>query len=84
MNWILNGLPADTYSVENAIIIHNSLRNSLIIDPQDQSIRWIKMNEKKSKIIQTRINAPDLQRQVVTCIQFGYVLVVDKVVNELN
>lgn len=32
--WSLGGLPADNFSVENAIIVANSSRYSLLIDPQ--------------------------------------------------
>lgn len=32
--WSLAGLPSDNFSVENAIIVSNSNRYSLLIDPQ--------------------------------------------------
>lgn len=32
--WSLAGLPADNFSVENGIIVTNSSRYSLLIDPQ--------------------------------------------------
>lgn len=34
--WSLCGLPSDNFSIENAIIVHNSRRFSLLIDPQGQ------------------------------------------------
>jgi dynein heavy chain 2 len=33
LTWKKEGLPADTLSMENAIIIINSQRTSLVIDP---------------------------------------------------
>jgi dynein heavy chain len=36
-NWNLSGLPNDTFSIENAIIMDNSTRYSLFIDPQNQA-----------------------------------------------
>ena len=41
-NWKIFGLPDDVTMVENAVIMKYSLRPSLIIDPQDQAIDWIK------------------------------------------
>jgi len=41
-NWVLNGLPSDGFSRENATIVYNSKRWPLLIDPQNQADRWIK------------------------------------------
>lgn len=41
-NWQLAGLPRDNLSTENAILIFNSRRWPLIIDPQGQANIWIK------------------------------------------
>jgi dynein heavy chain, axonemal len=40
--WNTEGLPSDTMSTENAVILMNSSRWPLIIDPQLQGIKWIK------------------------------------------
>ncbi len=37
----MNKLPNDNYSVDNALIINNSSRWSLMIDPQNQANEWI-------------------------------------------
>ena len=42
--WNIDGLPSDNFSVENAIIINNSRRWPLFIDPQLQANKWIKNN----------------------------------------
>ena len=41
-NWKIFGLPDDNTFVENAIIMKYSFSPSLLIDPQDQAIDWIK------------------------------------------
>lgn len=41
-NWQMAGLPRDNFSTENAILMFNSNRWPLIIDPQGQANRWIK------------------------------------------
>jgi dynein heavy chain, axonemal len=40
--WIIAGLPSDTHSVENAIIMDKARRWPLLIDPQGQANRYIK------------------------------------------
>jgi len=45
--WNNDGLPGDRMSTENATILMNTERWPLIIDPQLQGIKWIKVNLKK-------------------------------------
>ncbi|KFG51661.1 putative dynein heavy chain [Toxoplasma gondii p89] len=40
--WIVNMLPNDPLSIENAIILSLSTRWPLLIDPQNQATRWLK------------------------------------------
>eukprot|EP00658_Telonema_sp_P-2_P083320 TRINITY_DN8993_c0_g2_i1.p1 TRINITY_DN8993_c0_g2~~TRINITY_DN8993_c0_g2_i1.p1 ORF type:complete len:4024 (-),score=1669.66 TRINITY_DN8993_c0_g2_i1:145-12216(-) len=41
-DWRLEGLPADTHSVQNAIMITTSTKWPLMIDPQGQALQWIR------------------------------------------
>ena len=41
-NWQIAGLPRDTLSVENGVIVQYSQRWPLFIDPQAQANKWIK------------------------------------------
>lgn len=43
------GLPADELSMENAIMILNSLRTPLIIDPTTAATEWLKKSLKTDK-----------------------------------
>jgi len=45
--WYIQKLPQETFAVENAIIMDNSDRWPLMIDPQMQGNAWIKMMEKE-------------------------------------
>ena len=44
-DWILEGLPNDPVSVENAIIAKKGIRYPLMIDPQFQANKWLKVNQ---------------------------------------
>ena len=43
-------LPNDSFSIDNAIIIENSIRYSLMIDPQSQANRWLREMEKENQL----------------------------------
>ena len=40
--WHIAGLPKDNLSVENGVIVQNSRRWPLFIDPQGQANKWVK------------------------------------------
>ncbi|KAK3263038.1 hypothetical protein CYMTET_28136, partial [Cymbomonas tetramitiformis] len=40
--WVINGLPSDNLSVDNAVIMQNARRWPLMIDPQGQANKWVK------------------------------------------
>ena len=48
--WLIEKLPQDQFSIDNAIILENSERWPLMIDPQMQANIWIKKMEEKYQI----------------------------------
>ena len=46
LTWKKEGLPADTLSMENAIMIINANRTPLIIDPAASATEWLKQQLK--------------------------------------
>ena len=46
--WNTEGLPRDTVSTENALLVTRARRWPLMIDPQDQANRWIRSREMKN------------------------------------
>lgn len=54
-NWQVDGLPRDALSTENAILISNSRRWPLFIDPQCQANRWVKNMQKNNGLLITKL-----------------------------
>lgn len=48
--WNISGLPRDAFSVDNGVIVANSRRWPLMIDPQGQANKWTKNMEKENKL----------------------------------
>jgi dynein heavy chain len=44
-DWLIMGLPSDSFSVENGILVTQGRRWPLMIDPQGQANKWIKQME---------------------------------------
>lgn len=75
------GLPADNLSMENAIMILNSVRTPLIIDPATQATEWLKMSLQKAHDSVEILNHqdPKFNTTLELAIRFGKVLVIQEV-----
>ncbi|CAG9467054.1 unnamed protein product [Pedinophyceae sp. YPF-701] len=56
--WNIHRLPSDTVSKDNGVLICNSLRWPLMIDPQGQGNRWIRAMEGAHSLRALRITTP--------------------------
>ena len=81
--WNIQGLPIDTFSVENGIIVTKTRRWPLMIDPQGQANKWIRNFEKQYGLQITKLSAPKYLRTIENGIQFGNPVLVEDV-GELN
>jgi len=43
-DWVISGLPSDNFSIDNAIIMSVARRWPLLIDPQGQANKWIRVS----------------------------------------
>jgi dynein heavy chain len=79
--WNLQGLPSDDFSVANGIIMTNSSRWPLMMDPQGQANRWIRNMEESSGMVALKASASptSIQRSLENCIQFGRPLMIENV-----
>jgi dynein heavy chain len=74
-------LPNDDFSIDNAIIMKNSSRWPLMIDPQIQANNWIKIMEKDSSMIilrQTK-SAKEIEMKLENAIQVGIPVLLENI-----
>lgn len=87
--WVSNGLPSDTLSVENALIMFKSRRWSLMIDPQNQASKFLKLLSREKELCPDGLDAfkakrPTLLRDLEISIQFGRWVLIENVGEELD
>ena len=82
--WMIEGLPNDNLSIENAIIMSKATRWPLMIDPQGQANKWIKNKEKQASLEVLKLNDSDYIRKLENSIQFGFPVLLENVGEELD
>ncbi|XP_006878990.1 PREDICTED: dynein heavy chain 7, axonemal [Elephantulus edwardii] len=82
--WNIAGLPSDSFSIDNGIIIMNARRWPLMIDPQGQANKWIKNMEKTNNLHVIKLNDSDYARTLENCIQFGTPVLLENIGEELD
>uniref|UniRef100_A0A7N8WVR0 Dynein, axonemal, heavy chain 7 n=1 Tax=Mastacembelus armatus TaxID=205130 RepID=A0A7N8WVR0_9TELE len=79
--WTIAGLPSDSFSIDNGIIIS---RWPLMIDPQGQANKWVKNMEKVNNLHIIKLSDADFVRTLENCIQFGTPVLLENVGEELD
>ncbi|XP_062507706.1 dynein axonemal heavy chain 3-like [Corticium candelabrum] len=82
--WQLAGLPVDSFSIDNGIIVSNSRRWPLMIDPQGQANKWVKNMERENKLSVIKLSDPNYSRTLENSIQFGTPVLLENVAEELD
>jgi dynein heavy chain len=82
-NWNLNGLPKDSFSTENAVIISNTTRWPLLIDPQGQGASWITAMEGNDLTI-IDVKSTSLLHDIEVALTLGLPTMVVNVKEELD
>ncbi|XP_030642423.1 dynein heavy chain 7, axonemal [Chanos chanos] len=83
-SWTIAGLPSDSFSIDNGIIISNARRWPLMIDPQGQANKWVKNMEKANSLHIVKLSDSDFVRTLENCIQFGTPVLLENVGEELD
>ncbi|XP_074107880.1 dynein heavy chain 2, axonemal kl-2 [Cotesia typhae] len=69
--WNIQGLPSDEFNTENGIIITQSTRWPLVIDPQCQAVKWIKNMEATNSLRVIDFASRDFIKVLEQALQFG-------------
>jgi len=83
-SWNIFGLPRDSFSTENAIIVDNSRRYCLMVDPQGQANKWIKNMEKNNDLLITKFSDSDYMKVVELALSTGRPLLLENVHEEVE
>ena len=78
-SWQIFKLPTDSFSVENAIIMDNSDRWPLMIDPQMQANIWIKTLEDSNQIktLKPTTDPKEVSRALDNCLMLGTPIILE-------
>ena len=71
LEWQINGLPTDSVSTDNAIMVERSKRWPLLIDPQQQANRWIRNIESKKGLSIIKASDIKLARALESSMRLG-------------
>ncbi|DBA04478.1 TPA: LOW QUALITY PROTEIN: hypothetical protein N0F65_010074 [Lagenidium giganteum] len=82
--WNIDGLPTDGFSIDNGIIVFNSRRWPLMIDPQGQANKWIRNMEKDKSMTVIKLTDADYLRSIENAVQFGTPVLLENVGEELD
>jgi len=82
--WNVNGLPLDTFSVDNAIILFNSRRWPLVIDPQGQANKWFRSMEAENDLKVIKLSDSNYMRTVENAVQFGTPVLLENIGEEID
>jgi len=77
LEWQINGLPTDSVSTDNAIMVERSKRWPLLIDPQMQANRWIRNIEAKKGLTIIKANDIKLSRALESAMRLGIPFLVE-------
>ncbi|XP_071558453.1 dynein axonemal heavy chain 1 [Temnothorax nylanderi] len=83
-NWHISGLPRDALSVENAVLVMNSKRWPLFIDPQAQANKWVRNMCKPIGLFIAKMSDKDLLHTIENCVQFGKPCLIENISTELE
>nr|XP_006813236.1 PREDICTED: dynein heavy chain 6, axonemal [Saccoglossus kowalevskii] len=82
--WNADGLPRDTVSTENAILVTRGRRWPLMIDPQDQANRWIRNREMKNGLKIIKLTDANFLRTLENAIRLGMPVLLEELAETLD
>jgi len=82
--WNINGLPTDSVSVDNAVLVTRGRRWPLMVDPQSQANKWVKAMEQKNGLRIIRLTDANYLRTLENSIRIGNPVLMEDVQEMLD
>ena len=82
--WNIDGLPTDSFSIDNGIVVDNARRWPLMIDPQNQANKWVRNMEKDNNLKVVKPSDSDFLRTLENAVNFGSPVLMENVMEELD
>ncbi|CAH1104335.1 unnamed protein product, partial [Psylliodes chrysocephalus] len=82
--WNACGLPRDSVSTENAILVTMASRWPLMIDPQEQANRWIRSMEEKNGIKVIKLTDSTFMRTLESAVSMGWPVLLQEIGETLD
>ena len=82
--WNIDGLPTDSFSIENGIVVQNARRWPLMIDPQGQANKWVRNMERDSNLKVVKPSDSDFLRTLENAVNFGSPVLMENVAEDLD
>ena len=83
-DWMMNGLPSDNVSQENAIFATKGYKWPLMIDPQLQANKWIKKTEEAQQIKVMKFSDTQFQVNMRAALTLGYPVLIQDTEESLD
>ena len=82
--WQMQGLPTDSVSVNNGILVDRCRRWPLLIDPQQQGNAWLRKKEEVNDVQITTMQDSNLLRVLEKCIRLGLPLLLEDLTEQME
>ena len=82
--WNLEGLPTDSLSIQNGILVTRSSRWPLLIDPQGQAHRWITNREEVNGLKTVQLAEKMFRNVLEECMGYGKPLLIENIEEEVD
>lgn len=83
-DWNIQGLPSDSFSTENGVMVTRGRRWPLMIDPQSQANQWVRAMEAKNGLQLIDLQMPGYIRTVENAVQFGSPVLLQNILEEID
>lgn len=82
--WNIQGLPADSFSTENGIIVTRGQKWPLVIDPQCQAQKWIKNMESENDLLVIDLGLSNYMNIVEKAVRNGHPLLLQNILESVD